>query len=340
MRGRPDLAHGGRRRSPAREVVYAGSEHIRDVLDEVSATPSASRSCRRASTSTSSGPRRATRRSPRCSRRRGRSAESGEREERLPDGGDAARLRGVLRGRRADRPLLREADREQGRPGAARGARGLDARAVVVGFGDYRERARGARAAGHALHRPARAPPSRASAAALRRRRSCRRSSPRRSGWSRPRRRPPACRRSSPRTRASPRSRPGSRRSTRRSCADAPVVPRPATRRRSRERSRDLLALPAADARSCAGSPRAARSSGAGAGRRRRRACSRRPIVTRFAVGDEQRSATRSCSRSRARASRRARFHASPWRRSSRFSTPTTLDLRTASRSSRRPRGH
>ena len=87
---------------------------------------------------------------------------------------------------------------------------GLDARAVVVGFGDYREDARGARTARHALHRCARAPASRPPSAARRRRRSSRRSSPRRSAWSRRRRPPRACRRSSPITPGSPRSRRGS----------------------------------------------------------------------------------------------------------------------------------
>ena len=48
---------------------------------------------------------------------------------------------------------------------------GLDARAVIVGFGDYREELEAARSAGHALHRRARAPAPRASAAARRRRR-------------------------------------------------------------------------------------------------------------------------------------------------------------------------
>ena len=75
--------------------------------------------------------------------------------------------------------------------------RGLDARAVVVGFGDYRARARGARAA---RARSSRARSSTAISFTSCRSptsRSCRRSFRRRSAWS-PRRLPlPACRRSS-----------------------------------------------------------------------------------------------------------------------------------------------
>ena len=89
--------------------------------------------------------------------------------------------------------------------------RGLDARAVIVGFGDYREELEAAGAAANALS-PARS--STATSSTCSRwptSRSCRRSSPRRSAWSRPRPPPPAARRSSPATRAWPRSPRGSR---------------------------------------------------------------------------------------------------------------------------------
>ena len=62
----------------------------------------------------------------------------GNAEERLPDEGNAERLAAFLAGDRADRRLLREADREQGRAGLLEALRGVDARAVIVGFGDYR----------------------------------------------------------------------------------------------------------------------------------------------------------------------------------------------------------
>ena len=130
-----------------------------------SVTSTACTRCRRASTSTSSCPR------PRDAGARGadrarRADDPGDGDERHPDAGNAERFARVLRRRRADRPLLRQADREQGRAGAARGAaRPRRAR------GDRRLRrlprgARGARAAGDALHRRARAPPPRAPAAA------------------------------------------------------------------------------------------------------------------------------------------------------------------------------
>ena len=138
-----------------------------------------------------------------------RSAEPRQPNERLPDEGNAERLAAFLAGDTSDRCLLRQADREQGRAGAARrAARGGRPRR------DRRLRPRPAevRAAGGghagAVHRAVRAPPPRAPAGVRRRRRWCRRSFPRRSGWSPPRPRRPAARRSS-------RATPGWRRSRR-----------------------------------------------------------------------------------------------------------------------------
>ena len=155
MRGRPDLAAWGAETLAGADVVYAGSEHIRGVLDEV------------------------------CGHT--------ERVEIVPPGVDVeefrpapraealaalvreahdvpVELRGVLRGGRADRPLLREAHREQGRPGAARGARRARRARRRRRLRRLPRRARAARARRDALHRPARAPSPAPSPAALRRR--------------------------------------------------------------------------------------------------------------------------------------------------------------------------
>ena len=85
-----------------------------------SATSTASTRCRPASTSTSSCRR------PRdealaalLEEARADPPNPGNRQERLPDEGNARAARRVLRRRRADRPLLREAALQQGRPRAA-----------------------------------------------------------------------------------------------------------------------------------------------------------------------------------------------------------------------------
>ena len=70
---------------------------------------------------------------------------------------------------------------------------GLDAKAVIVGFGDYREELEADRARADALHRRARAPASRRTCCRCATSRSCRRSSRRPSAWSRPRPPPRAC---------------------------------------------------------------------------------------------------------------------------------------------------
>ena len=149
MRGRPDLAQWGAEALAGAEVVYAGSEHIRDVLEEVVGHVD------RVEIVPPGVDVDEFRPEPReealaalLEEARADPPNPGNGEERLPDEGNAARFAALLRRGTADRRLLREADREQGRPGAARGAAPASTRArVVVGFGDFRERARGARAA-------------------------------------------------------------------------------------------------------------------------------------------------------------------------------------------------
>ena len=139
MRGNDELARGARERSPAREAVFVGSAHIRRCWRTSSATSTASTRCRPESTS-SEWRAACLARGARRPARRGapRPAEPGQRERAAARRGERRAPGGVPRRRPADRPLLREAALQQGRPRSARGAAGLDARAVIVGFGDYR----------------------------------------------------------------------------------------------------------------------------------------------------------------------------------------------------------
>ena len=133
----------------------------------------------------------------------------GNRQERLPDEGNARRLAEFLAG---DAPTVLYFGKllyNKGVHVLLEAMRGIDARTLVVGFGDYRHELERHRAAAHAVHRAAGAPAPRAADPAGRRRPSCPRSSPRRSGWSPPRRRRPDARRSSRGTRASRRWREG-----------------------------------------------------------------------------------------------------------------------------------
>ena len=225
MRGQPDLAAWGAEALAGARATFVGSAHIRDVLGRC-----AGRSPRvhevppgvdidlwrpeeRGAALAALAGRGATRR-----------AEPGQR------GGAAARrrqrraARALPRRRPADGRLLRQADREEGRPRAARGAPAASTPASWSSA-SARSAPRSSRSprpppAG-ALHRPARAPAPRPPARPRRRVRGPvrvpggLRDGRRRGG----RGRVPA--RSSPATRGSRRSRPGSRRPFRRRCASS-----------------------------------------------------------------------------------------------------------------------
>ena len=142
----------------------------------------------------------------------------GNAEERLPDEGNAERLEAFLA---ADRPTVVYFGKlipQKGVDVLLRSLRGLDARAVIVGFGPERARARGAGGSGGrrgAVHRARSSTATSATCSRSPTPASCPRSSPRRSGWSRRRRRLRAARRSSRATPASPRSPSGWRRTCR-----------------------------------------------------------------------------------------------------------------------------
>ena len=222
MRGNAELAAWGRRgprqrtrrRSSARSTSAASLEEVCGHVERVTR-------CRRASTSTSGFRSRAPRRSPALVEEARRDPpEPGQRRGAAPRRGQRRAVRELPRGRPADRRLLRQAHRAEGRPrpdrgaardrGASRGRRLRPERAALEA---------GWRPGGDAVHRAARAPAPPSICCRSRTGASSRRSSPRRSGWSQPRRPPPAVRRSSRATRGSPRSPPASRTRTRPSCA-------------------------------------------------------------------------------------------------------------------------
>ena len=285
------------------------------------------------------------RRWPRCSTRRGVTAESGTATSASPTRATRERLDAFFAGetptvlyfgKLLDNKgvhVLFEALREHRRARRGRRLRRLPAPA------------RGARAA------RARSSPGRSSTAI-----SCTcsrsstspsspRSSPRRSAWSPPRPPPPACRRSSRATPASPRSPAGSRPSIPPQLAQLVAFPTGDVARPRSERLRELLALPAERAAPRSASRRArAVERAAGAGRASPSGCSRRFASRRSAYPSawvtSRSSRSEELLASRARAVRGgARLH--PRRRGGvRAPRPGRRSASsTASRSSRRRRG-
>ena len=141
---------------------------------------------------------------------------AGNVNERLPDEGNALRLSGFLAGERPTVVYYGKLIENKGVQVLLEALHGLDARTVIVGFGDYRAELE-ARPPASTSSSPGRSSTGTSYISSRSRTSpSCRRSFPRRSGWSRPRRPRRAALRSSPTTRASPRSRAGWRRNTRR----------------------------------------------------------------------------------------------------------------------------
>ena len=140
MRGRPELEAWGRevlasarrRRSSARRTSARSSRRS-------AATSTACTRCRPASTSRSGGRSRATRRSRRCVAEARRDPPNpGNANERLPDEGNAERLAAFLAG---DEPTVVYFGKllcNKGVHVLLEALAGVDARAVIVGFGDYR----------------------------------------------------------------------------------------------------------------------------------------------------------------------------------------------------------
>jgi glycosyltransferase involved in cell wall biosynthesis len=139
MRGRPDLAEWGAETLAGAEFVYAGSEHIRDVLEEVCGHVD------RVEVVPPGVDVEEFRPEPReealaalLEEARADPSNPGNREERLPDDGNAERLERFFADERPTVVYFGKLIENKGVHVLLEALHGLDARAVVVGFGDYR----------------------------------------------------------------------------------------------------------------------------------------------------------------------------------------------------------
>jgi glycosyltransferase involved in cell wall biosynthesis len=140
MRGRPDLARWGAETLAGAEVVYAGSEHIRRVLadvcghtDRVEIVPPGvdvdafrPEPCEEALAAL-------------LEEARADPPNPANREERLPDQGNAGRFARFFGEERPTVVYFGKLIENKGVHVLLEAVAGLDARAIVVGFGDYRE---------------------------------------------------------------------------------------------------------------------------------------------------------------------------------------------------------
>jgi len=140
MRGRPDLSQWGAETLAKAEVVYAGSEHIRDVLDDVCGHVD------RVEIVPPGVDVDEFRPEPReealaalLEEARADPPNPGNREERLPDEGNAARFARFFAEERPTVVYFGKLIENKGVQVLLEALAGLDARAVVVGFGDFRE---------------------------------------------------------------------------------------------------------------------------------------------------------------------------------------------------------
>ena len=140
MRGRPDLERWGAETLAAAEVVYAGSEHIVHVLEEVLGQVD------RVEIVPPGVDVEAFRPEPReealaalLEEARSDPPNPGNREERQPDEGNAARFARFFADERPTVVYFGKLIENKGVQVLLEALAGLDARAVVVGFGDFRE---------------------------------------------------------------------------------------------------------------------------------------------------------------------------------------------------------
>ena len=150
MRGRPDLAAWGAETLAEAEVIYAGSEHIRDVLEDIVGsghvrcqTPGMSEKVEIVPPGVDVE---AFRPEPReealaalLEEARADPPNPGNREERQPDEGNAARFARFFADERPTVVYFGKLIENKGVQVLLEALAGLDARAVVVGFGDFRE---------------------------------------------------------------------------------------------------------------------------------------------------------------------------------------------------------
>ena len=138
MRGRPDLAQWGVETLARAEVVYAGSEHIRDVIEEVTGHGGRVEIVPPGVDVDEFRPE---------SREEALAGLIGEARldpvgagERHPDAGNAERFAAFFADERPTVIYFGKLMENKGVHVLLKALAGLDARAVVVGFGDYRER--------------------------------------------------------------------------------------------------------------------------------------------------------------------------------------------------------
>jgi glycosyltransferase involved in cell wall biosynthesis len=138
MRGRPDLARWGAETLAGAEVVYAGSEHIRDVLDEICGHVD------RVEIVPPGVDGEEFRPAPRDAALTALLAEAhrdpDDGDERHPDPGNADRFAEFFAEDTPTVAYFGKLIENKGVQVMLEALDGLDARAVVVGFGDYRER--------------------------------------------------------------------------------------------------------------------------------------------------------------------------------------------------------
>ena len=139
MRGRPDLGAWGRETLAHAEAVFVGSAHIRAVLEEVVGHVERVHEVPPGVDVEEFRPEdRSTALAALLAEARRDPPNPGNKEERLPDEGTAARLEAFFD---TDEPTVvyfGKLMREKGVHLLLEALRGLDARAVIVGFGDYR----------------------------------------------------------------------------------------------------------------------------------------------------------------------------------------------------------
>jgi glycosyltransferase involved in cell wall biosynthesis len=140
MRGRADLARWGAETLAGAEVVFAGSEHIRDVLEDVAGHVD------RVEIAPPGVDVDEFRPEPReealaalLEEARADPPNPGGDEERLPDEGNAARFARFFADERPTVVYFGKLIENKGVHVVLEAIAGLDARAVVVGFGDFRE---------------------------------------------------------------------------------------------------------------------------------------------------------------------------------------------------------
>ena len=140
MRSRPDLAQWGAETLAGAEVVYAGSEHIRDVLEEICGQVERVEIVPPGVDVDEFRPAlRAEALAALVAEARSDPPNPGNREERLPDEGNAGRLARFFADDEPTIVYFGKLIENKGVHVLLEALAGLDARAVVVGFGDFRE---------------------------------------------------------------------------------------------------------------------------------------------------------------------------------------------------------